>query len=448
MSYKALVCRIKTKPHPNADRVLLGDCAGFQVVVSKDTTDDQLGVFFPEGGQLSHEFCMGNNLYNKHPDTGEPMGGYFSSKRRVQAKNFRGQKSEGFWVPLHYFECVAPVDMIYTELKEGEQFDSINGHLVCNKYYTPATLRGLKNGEAKSKKSKVELPLLRHYNTKQLRFAVNDIPLNSVLYFTEKLHGTSGRTGYLHVDQPLGPLARAWNWVTPKKINVQPKQKLEYISGTRNCILNTEATGEKAKEFRQSVHESFIGQLKPGETAYYEIVGFEGQGRGPIMATHGFDGLDSKDKKKFKKKYGDKMVYSYGCDPEIGEYKVYVYRMTRTIPDGSKPVEYTWEAITNRCQEMGVHHVPLLQKASYTQSNHICHDPTHIQTIAEKLSTNDSTLDDKHIMEGVCVRAETQLSHDSPVVVGESYKFKSYWFKVLEGIVRDSDNYVDPEEIS
>src|SRR5688572_8565759 len=89
--YEAIVARVKTRPHPNADRVQLGDVLGYQVVVCLDTQDGELGVFFPVDGQLSHEFCLANRLYVKHPDTGEPMGGYFDAKRRVRAQRFRGE---------------------------------------------------------------------------------------------------------------------------------------------------------------------------------------------------------------------------------------------------------------------------------------------------------------------------------------------------------------------
>lgn len=447
MSYLALVARIKTKPHPNADRVLLGDVAGYQVVVGKDTKDGELGVFFPEGGELSHEFCMANKLYTKHPETGEPMGGYFSSKRRVKAQNFRKEKSEGLWVPLSYFKGIASDEVIARELTEGEQFDTVGGHQVCKKYYTPATLRAMKHGEPKSKKSKVELPLLRHYDTKQLRFRVESIPVGSVLYFTEKLHGTSGRTGYLEVAKRQWATTRLWNWLTPKKFNIKPKKELQYISGTRNCIVDSSAVGEKGKGFRQEVHDSFVGKLLPGETAYYEIVGFEGQGRGPIMATHGYGGLDKKDKKAMVKNYGEPMVYSYGCNPELGEFRVYIYRMTMDKGNGEKPKEYTFNQIVDRCLEMKMYHVPLLKKRYYGFGDKAqLRDTADIQQLAEELSLGASTLDPKHIREGVCVRAETPIDDD--LIVGEAMKFKSYWFKVLEGIVRDSDNYVDPEEIS
>ena len=85
---KAVVCRIRTKPHPNADRVQLGDALGFQVVVGLDVEDGTLGIYFPENVCLSKEFAEAN------PD----LMTYFPKNRRVRAQKFRGEISDGFWI--------------------------------------------------------------------------------------------------------------------------------------------------------------------------------------------------------------------------------------------------------------------------------------------------------------------------------------------------------------
>jgi hypothetical protein len=54
------------------------------------------------------------------------------------------------------------------------------------------------------------------------------------------------------------------------------------------------------------------------------------------------------------------------------------------------------------------------------------------------LGTGPSVLDPSHIKEGVCVRIEGGLNN-------KTYKFKSFEFKVLEGIIKDS-GVVDAEE--
>ena len=63
MAYKAYVTELKNvRKHPNADRLLLGDCFGNTVCVNLDYVEGQLGVYFPTDGQLSVEFADANNL--------------------------------------------------------------------------------------------------------------------------------------------------------------------------------------------------------------------------------------------------------------------------------------------------------------------------------------------------------------------------------------------------
>ena len=69
MAYVAYVTKLtNVRPHPNADRLQLGDCFGNTVCVNLDYVDGQLGVYFPTDGQLSAEFCEVNNLVRKKDD--------------------------------------------------------------------------------------------------------------------------------------------------------------------------------------------------------------------------------------------------------------------------------------------------------------------------------------------------------------------------------------------
>lgn len=189
MSYKAKVCHISTRSHPNADRVQLGVASGYQVVVGLEVESGQLGVYFPCDGQLSHEMCMANELYRKDPKTGEPMGGYFEENRRVRAQPFRGQKSEGFWVPLTYLRWTG-VDL--STLEAGDEFDTLNGKEVCHKYVSEATKRAMERAQKQGQeKKKKEIPMFKkHFDTPKLRYTASAIPEGAVLHITEKLHGT------------------------------------------------------------------------------------------------------------------------------------------------------------------------------------------------------------------------------------------------------------------
>lgn len=192
--YQAIVSKINTHKHPNADKIQLGTCFGFQVVVGLNIQDGDLGVFFPTDGQLSDEFCKKNNLYPQFDKDGNRVGGGFidPKNRRVRAQNFRGAKSDGFWVPLSYFDYLPKA-----HLEEGFTFTELCGRPICNKYVNPATTKAIKYSQAKGLRFSIkETPLFpMHEDTRQLKYFIGQIPEGSTIWITEKLHGTSGRTG-------------------------------------------------------------------------------------------------------------------------------------------------------------------------------------------------------------------------------------------------------------
>ena len=69
MSYKAKIVTIsKINPIPNKDRIVaaeIEEIPGLQVVVGKDVKPGDVMVYFPENTQLSEEFCIANDLYEK-----------------------------------------------------------------------------------------------------------------------------------------------------------------------------------------------------------------------------------------------------------------------------------------------------------------------------------------------------------------------------------------------
>jgi len=123
--YKAIVAKIIVFPHPDADRLQLGNVLGNQVVVGLDTYTSEVGLFFNTDGQLSSEFCIANDLLRRKDSEGKPAGGMFDeNNRRVRAQKFRGQKSDGFWIPLTSLNFTGG-DI--SSLKEGDMLDEFNG---------------------------------------------------------------------------------------------------------------------------------------------------------------------------------------------------------------------------------------------------------------------------------------------------------------------------------
>lgn len=438
MAYKAIVARVWTRPHPNADRIQLGECRGYQVIVGKDVEDGTMGVFFPPDGQLSDEYVRANDLYARDPETGEKRSGFFEKNRRVRAQNFRGQKSEGYWAGLESLDAMPQIkgynSGAHNLLKEGDEIDSYRGVPLCQKYETPATRRAKANMQLQPRRQNQHFR--KHFDTHQLKKEWPSIPSGAIVYFTEKLHGTSGRLGYVPQDVKPNWRQRLAAWLIDRGRKMETFE-WTHLLGTRNVILDT-FVGESyyGKEgFRYKLTDPIKPKLRKGETIYFEIVGFTEDGK-PIMPS-----VDTKEVPAIRELYGDKMYYSYGCwvaaEAPGPQSKLFVYRITQTTPDHI-PLELSWEQVKGRCEELGLDYVP---EVDVPFNSYLPSATYRVLERAENLSHGPSVLDATHIREGVCVRWEK--GKDMGIL-----KHKSHEFLVLEGVVKSQDSYVDREEIS
>jgi hypothetical protein len=273
-----------------------------------------------------------------------------------------------------------------------------------------------------------------------------DLTVNSTSNFFANgvlIHNTSGRIGNVLVERELG----FWERLAQKLGMKVKEHEWKYLNGTRRVVLS-ESSGNQFHDptIRDRAFKIFDGNLRKGETAYLEIVGYESTGA-PIMPSVDTKGLGDKD---FTKRYSEKMHYSYGCEP--GQCDFYLYRMTLTNEDGQS-VDYSWDDVVARAKEIGVKTVPHFYTGSWGdveldyRNQHAIPQGTevddrdvreHFSKIVESLGSGPSALDVRHIKEGVCVRIEGGLHN-------KTFKFKSFEFKVLEQIIKDH-NIVDPEE--
>lgn len=421
MAYTARVVRIYVSKHPNADRLQLGQVDGAQVVVGEETVDGELGVFFASDGQLSEEFCKQHDLVGVWQSGVKVSGGYFSQNRRVKAQKLRGINSEGFYMPL---SCLNYTGYDISKLKEGVEFDELNGHKICNKYYTPATLRAIKNGQkVHVEKRLIDFP--EHRDTAQFRHA--KLNKGDLVTCSSKMHGTSFRYGNVHVKEPLKPWQKFLN-----KIIHNLFKNVEYFSyqlGTRRTIMQKKDSSEfnfvggfyGEGEPYSIVPEKLFGLLKQGEIVYGEIVGYTSGGT-PLFTQ------STKADKDMAKKYGDRIVYSY-ANPE-GQASFYVYRITQN------GVELSNSQMIERCRQLGVKVVPQIKQFIF--------DGNHAKMNARLAAfvDGDDMIDPSHPREGICIRVE------SPKTGTKIWKWKSFAFLLLEQAVKESDDYIDAEEVA
>jgi len=433
-SYTAIITKIKTKPHPNADRIQLGICQNSQVIIGLDVKDGDLGIFFSPDGQLSSEYATANDLVGYIGDDGEKKGGYFGLKRRVSAQAFRGEKSDGYWAPL---SSLAFTGINLAGLREGDVFDSLDEIPICNKYITPATIKAMKVKGSKCKVSQKYIDFPKHMDTGQLKYNINQIQAPCTIYVGEQLHGTSGRTGKLleaipytkSIKETIGDFigGKGWNRGAIRK-------EWRLVNGSRNVILkdSNEEGFYGNEEFRVNVLPlNLEANMIKGEIIFYEIVGYTTTNK-PIMKTVSTKTIKDKN---FHKDYGDEMTFSYGC--KEGQCELYVYRIAYITEDGHL-IDLSWPRVEARAKSLGLKVVDVSNTFEYTMR-----DPDELfKSIDTELKREEcSKFDSSHIKEGVVARIENK---DGVYFL----KHKSHRFYVLEGILKEDESYVDIEESS
>lgn len=350
------------RKHPNADRLKLATVLGTQVIVGLDSKDGDLVLYFDSNLRLSHEYLHHNNLYSdKELNKDQTVRGYFPKTGRVKAQRFRGEISNGYVADIDSL-CI-PDFINYncelikkSDLKEGDEFQSINGVKICEKYVIVQT-----NNPNKPKPFQSTM-FHKHWDTKQLMRELDSIPDNAICYIEEKLHGTSGRTANV-----LCKTNRGWKFWKPKK-------DWKIVSGTRRV----DDRKFHLPDIREEIERRVASHLHKGEQIYYEIYGYEG-GKEIQSGFH------------------------YDCRP--GEWKVMLYRVTITTPDGFC-IDLDRESVYKRAEELGLEKPYFIDRIDWSNNDYISTNQglelEFIHTIKELVKGN-SRLDCGTLCEGVVV---------------------------------------------
>lgn len=452
--YNCIIATLQNiRPHSNADKIQLASCLGYQVVVGLDNKEGEIVGLFVDDGQLSEEYLRANNLVGYTDANGKRQGGFFSSNGRVKAQKFRGEKSEAYVASLDSFKFTG-YDI--NKLTIGTQFSELNGVHICNKYFTQATKTATQAKEHSSKAINAQLRAMfpEHKDTTQIRFAL-DKDLTGLVIITHKLHGTSARTGYINYPTELeikNPIKHLWNvfcdeilhgpksifnfWCNDKQVEqlkYKPEVQYEwsYVYGTRR-VIKGKVNFDPNADYRNQCAARLAPAIRKGEVWYYEIVGYEDTGA-PIMQTVSTTEMG----KEFVKRFGPTITYKYGCLP--GTWDIYVYRITVQNED-AEVYELPWNVVKAKCNSAGIKHVPEIHISISNETYVNAVLKPAIERFTEEVDIAEP-IDESHIREGICVRIENMDTGKSTI-----WKNKTFAFKVLEGIAKNDENYVDTEE--
>ena len=434
--YSGYVTKLKNvRPHPNADRLQLGECFDNTVCVGLDAYEDECVIYFPCDGQLSEEYATHNNLVRRKDEAGNNVGGYLDpDKRNIKAIKLRGEKSDGIVMPL---SSLAYTGIKLDTLTPGTRIDVVNGHLICQKYIPRSNVRQGQSGAGNRtrKKSVPVAPLFaEHADTEQLAYNLSVFKPGDEVEITLKMHGTSQRTGFLPTLK--GFKRTLWDRITRKE--GAPIYDWGYVTGTRRTVLeNYEGGFYGDNKFREEHSKVFEGKLHKGECVYYEVCAFTTNGT-PIMSS-------GKVPKEAQAQYGDTMVFSYGCEPtgkrvlygedEDGAFSIeekapqsvmYVYRMTLTTEEGYT-IDYTPDYMRYRCEQMGVKYVPRFEKFIIPDD---VDAGEYVKNKAEQYYDGPDPIGQTHVREGVVVRIINRPKFCA-------YKHKNFLFKQISGIISD-----------
>lgn len=419
MAYKALVTKLQNyHKDPNSDRLWLADCYGEGVVVSPDMTEGELVLYLPSDGEIERWFGNTFQLFRKNED-GTTQGGYIDDNAHIRAVKLRGNQSSGIVISLekvyHYFGD--------QKWKDGDSVDTINGRVFCKKYIPKSYARmggGAPGTSYKGKRAEgIAYPEFdMHSDTAQLAYNMNQFKLGDKINITLKMHGTSQRSMKTYCKLPKGKI-RTW-------LHMNPRKKRVYVCGTRRCVVTDSGKGYYGNdEFRLQHHRKLEEAICKGMEVFYEVVGYYGPGETQtIMPIANNEKLNDK---KFVKEFGDKTIFSYGCEP--GESKMYIYRITSN--NGKK--EWTPEEITEWCERYGFNRVPIVEDFVFTSQKDL------LERINKYFEDLHDPVDPRHLKEGVVVRIVNRRKFTA-------YKSKTYEFKVLEGIIKDTESVPDMEE--
>ena len=328
MNNTAIVTKLRNvRKHPNADKLQLATVIGTTIVVGMDVKDGDLGIYFDSNLCLSLEFCKHNNLYSHSElNLDKDIKGYFNDNGRVKCIKLRGELSDGFYCLISNLNFTGGN---LDKLVEGYEFNSFNGIKICEKYIIKVKESG-KSGQKRVRKLPNTKMFVEHFNTDQFMKNKNDIPIGSIVYISEKEHGTSGRYG-----RSLVKNKRTWL----DRILGKPKYTWKYLVGSRRVLIDCNSEDPYFKDdMRSQISKKLNGLLKKGEQLYVEIVGYDTNGS-----------FIQKD-------------FPYGC--KLGEYDVMLYRVTMNNEDGMI-IDMSREYVSRRAVELGLRSFTDLGKFYY-----------------------------------------------------------------------------------
>jgi|GEM_PF-816375 len=420
-NYCATVVKLPPKQKVEGlDNLVKVTVFGNDCLVSKDEDEYSLYAFFPAGTVISQDLLSELSLFRDVAlNVEKEKKGFFEPNGRVKAIKFKGVISTGFLMPVGQLLWYIGDPRLEEQLKEGVEFNEINGVEICKKYQIKYNNPNEAKGDKTSRVANKLINLLVknqfrfHEETPHLAKNLHKLHPDSHIVITDKWHGSSFIAAKVLIARKL----TLWQ----KFINLLggeiPDKKYGYVysSGKPKSNLPKGIEGEWINDNKdyyisniwKRAFDDIKASLEDGISIYGELVGFT---EGGVYIQRRYD---------------------YGCEPK--KYKLVVYRITYTKPDGNV-IEFTWHQVKNYCRKYSLETVKELyhgvaddyflfvpeasQSIEDWREDFSCH-------ISKEIEGECKHCTNKVPMEGVVLRIE----HGGKI---EVYKYKSKAFQKHE----------------
>lgn len=416
--------------------VTLNDIKITQIVVGVDTVENTPVVYFDSNLCINESVI--SDIDKQTPGYGKEgfvsLGSYLGRGGRVKVIKLRGCISNGLAVDVNKFKIFTKESLV-----EGYSFTKLGNTEICHKYTVPIKTQSV-SSQKKGRHAKKETVMLPdqfhfHIDTEQLLRNIHKLKPGQIISISRKIHGTSAIFGANRIKRRLSFLERVAEFFGASI------EKTQYggITASRSVIKNIELENKKVKSSKPGFYQVDVWSdavnkffrpifpfIRKGETFYYEIVGYLPNSTKMIQKG-----------------------YSYGC--KEGEYKIAIYRITYTSPEGFV-FEYSWEAMKERARSLGL---PTVEEFFYGK----------VETLVSKKYSSDEEFRE-YLIEAL---KETYLEKNCPDCFDEKkkplpeegivlrverdgievYKLKSENFLLRESRTSESgETNVDDEEAS
>ena len=410
-NYLAQVVRLSgIRKHSNADRLQCVNIQGNNVITGLDAKDGLLYVYFPLECKINSNFLSHTNSFrdkdlNKNPE----IAGMFDSSGRTKALKLRGEKSEGYIVPVgviqNWFREVHSTEIDLSKFIDME-FDTIANILLCEKYVVNRRNQGAENSQKQKKRDtrkKFTKLISEQYelaeDTSHLKKNIHKISPEDNITIAYKMHGCNISMGKVLCNKQL-----KWYEKLLKKIGVNiVDTEYDVIYASRRVIKNQYVYNDTQHYYDVDIWgevcNKYKNALQDGITIHGEIVGQLSNGK-YIQSN-----------------------YDYGVGN--GNAELFVYRMFYKTPSG-KTIEFNTEQMVAYCAAHGIKTVPIfyngkakdLFNLNVTEHWH----QNFLQKLVETYNEKDCFMcKNKVPEEGICLILNSKNAF-------EAFKLKSFRF--------------------